>query len=192
MPVSRETRSGTVRRAVGAALVASLLICVAAGAATAETEKIRDESGRALQQPPNQLVSGKLTYTTTRTVWVARVERLSKQRTRVFGSIYYADSSYLKVSTKYRQGELVATGHFYAPDQPPLAVPVEARWDLKRDRVTITLDNLLADPKPLNRRARLDVYTVTRGWMHGPHCGVTDAGDVKPCNDDYISARLRR
>jgi hypothetical protein len=110
----------------------------------------------------------------------------------VFGSIYYPDDSSLKVSATYRQGELVASGRFFSPDQPTRSVPVAARWDMRRDRVTITLANAVADPKPSNRRAALDVYTVSRGWMHGPHCGVTGSGTVRPCNDDYVFARLRR
>lgn len=192
MPLSMATRASSVRRAAAGAVAASLLTYAAAGAAVAETEKVRDEPGPALQQPANQLVSGKLTYTATRTVWVARLERLSKQKTRVFGSIYYPDGTSLKVSTKYRDGELVASGRLSSPDQATIAVPVEASWDLTLDRVAIKLDNVVADPKPLNRRAGFDVYAVTRGWMHGPHCDVTGAGTVLPCNDDYVFARLRR
>lgn len=192
MPLRVGSRSSLLRRAVGAAVLASCLTVVTAGGAGAETKKVRDESGPALQQRANQLVRGKLTYTATRTVWVAKVERLSRRKTRVFGSIYYPDDSSLKVSTKYRQGELVATGRLSSPDQGTLDVPVQATWDLDRDRVTITLDNVVADPQPSNRRAGFDVYTVTRGWMHGPHCEVTDDGTVRPCNDDYVFARVRR
>ncbi len=192
MLLYRRTPSSPVRRAVTGAAIASLLTCVMAGTASAETKKIRDESGPALQRAANELVRGKVTYTATRSVWVAKVKRLSKRKTRVFGSIYYADGSSVKVFAKYRKGELVTSGRFFSSDGATLDVPVEATWDTRRDRVKITLDNVLADPKPLNRRAGFDVYTVTKGWMHGPHCAVTGTGAVTPCNDDYVFARLRR
>ncbi|WP_134768575.1 hypothetical protein [Nocardioides sp. 1609] len=192
MPTTVRTRRPWVHLAF-LAVAAVLATLVVSGGAYAETETVRDEKGKALQTAPYQLLRGTLSYTDTRTVLTARIERVSKKKTWVGGSIYYpGDGGYLKMFTTYRRGVQVARAYYSSSDEPARAIPITARWDVKRDRVTLILDNTLNDPKPGNRRATLDLYTVTKGWNHGPHCGIKNNGQVKRCNDDYVAARLRR
>lgn len=189
---ARAPRRTTVLGSV-AAVVALLGTTVGlAPSAHAETRTVVDERGEALQAPAYQLLSGTMTYTRDRTVLSARIQRVVRDRTWVGGSVYYADDSMLRVTTTYRDGRRVTRGTFFTAGGSQMAVPVTARWDFARDRVTMTVDNAAHDPKPGNRRALLDVYTVTKGWMHGPHCDVRPNGEIERCNDDYVSARLSR
>lgn len=176
-----------------AAVVALLGTTVAlAPPAHAETRTVVDERGEALQAPAYQLLSGTMTYALDRTVLSARIQRVVRDRTWVGGSVYYPDDSMLRVTTTYRDGRRVTRGTFFTAGGSQMSVPVTSRWDFARDRVTMTVDNAAHDPKPGNRRAVLDVYTVTKGWMHGPHCDVRPNGELERCNDDYVSARLSR
>ncbi|QIK65945.1 hypothetical protein G7072_05980 [Nocardioides sp. HDW12B] len=185
-------RRSTVLGSV-AAVVALVATSVAlAPPAHAETRTVVDEGGEALQGPAYQLLSGTMTYTHEQTKLTARIQRVSKERTWVGGSVYYADDSMLRVITTYRDGRRVTRGTFFTAGGSQTSVPVTSRWDLARDRVTMTVDNTAHDPKPGNERALLDVYTVTKGWMHGPHCDVRPNGELERCNDDYVSARLSR
>src|SRR5690606_6027247 len=102
-----------------AGLLAAGLLGAVPAPASAETARVVDERGTALQGPANQLLSGRLTYTRDRTVLVARVERLSRARTWVGGSLYYPDDSYVKVSVTHRSGELVVRGHYHQADEDP-------------------------------------------------------------------------
>ncbi len=180
-------------RTRGGLLVAALAILgLVAGPAHAETRTVEDERGPALQGPAYQLIRGTLTYTHEQTKLTARIQQVSRERTWVGGSVYYADDSMLRVVTTYRDGRRVTRGTFFTAGGSQMSVPVTSRWDLARDRVTMTVDNAAHDPKPGNERAVLDLYTVTKGWMHGPHCDVRPNGELERCNDDYVSARLSR
>jgi hypothetical protein len=163
------------------------------GAAFAETTTVIDEKGPALQKPAYQLVRGTFTYTGERTVLKAKIKRVSKARTWVGAHIYYPDNTHVSLRTFYRGGTVkrsVAT--YWNKDDDRVGLVARSRWDLKRDTVTIVLNNTTQDPKPAKQRAAFDLYTVTKGWMHGPLCGIKPDGTVEKCNDDYVLARLRR
>ena len=106
--------AGTVQRLRGGALAGVLAagLLAVGPAASAETVTVVDEKGSRLQDRPNELVKGRMTYEPSRTVFVARVERLNRTKTRVFGSVYYPDGSSVKVRTQYRSGKLVTRGTF--------------------------------------------------------------------------------
>ena len=185
--------AGTVRRLRGGALAGVLAagLLAVGPAASAETVTVVDEKGSRLQDRPNELVKGRMTYEPSRTVFVARVERLNRTKTRVFGSVYYPDGSSVKVRTQYRSGKLVTRGTFTrAGQEEGVPLPAVAQWDRAKNKVTLTVAGV-DDPKRFNRRARLDVYTVTKGAQEGPHCPII-GGEVQPCNDDYVTAELSR
>ena len=163
------------------------------GAAYADSATVFDEKGPALQKPAYQLTRGTFTYTADRTVFKAKIQRVSKARTWVGAHLYYPDNSHISLSTFYRFGtEKVTAAIYWTKDGDQVGLTATSRWDTKRDTVTIILNNKTQDPKPDNERAALDLYTVTKGWQHGPHCGIKADGTVKKCNDDYVSTRLRR
>lgn len=182
----------TYRTRGGLLVTALALLSLIAGPAHAGSRTIEDEQGPALQGPAYQLIRGTLTYTDAQTVLTARIRRVSRERTWVGGSVYYPDDSMLRVITTYRDGRRVTRGTFTTAGGAQSSVPVTSRWDLARDRVTLVVANTVDDPKPGNERAVLDLYTVTKGWMHGPLCGFHPDGSPKSCNDDYVSARLSR
>ncbi|HET9421072.1 MAG TPA: hypothetical protein VFO49_08040 [Nocardioides sp.] len=163
------------------------------GAASADTSTVFDEKGPALQKPAYQLTRGTFTYTADRTAFRAKIKRVSKARTWVGAHVLYPNGSQVSFRTFYRFGaEKVTTATYFAKNGNQVGLTATSRWDTKRDTVTIILNNKTQDPRPDNERAALDLYTVTKGWLHGPLCGINADGTVKKCNDDYVSTRLRR
>jgi hypothetical protein len=178
-------------RLLAAAVVIGLM--VSGGAAYADSTTVADEKGPALQKPAYQLTRGTFTYTAERTVFKAKIKRVSKARTWVGAHVLYPGGGQISLRTFYRGGtEKVTAATYVSKGGDQVELTASSRWDTKRDTVTIILNNRTQDPKPGNERAALDLYTVTKGWLHGPLCGINPDGTVKKCNDDYVSARLRR
>jgi len=174
----------------GLVLAASLSL---GGAAVAETRTVVDEAGPPQQGPANSLIKGTFTYTAERSVFKAKVVDVSRKRTFLGAHIYYQDDSSMWLRTFYRDGGTtkVAKATYRDKDGIVVARPaVRARWNLKKNTVSIVLNNVTDDPKPKNVRADFDLFTVARGALHGPHCEIDpDTGEIKPCNDDYVFAR---
>ena len=100
----------------------------------------------------------------------------------------------LRVRAFYRNGKAKVTDATYSDEDGSQVFRrgVTSRWDYQREVLTISFDNALYDPKPWNKQARLDAFTVMKTAMHGPHCPVDEDFNVLPCNDDWVSARLKR
>jgi hypothetical protein len=153
-----------------------------------------DERGPAQQGPANSMIRATLTYTEARTVLRLKLERLDKALTRAFGTVYYPDDSMLRIRAFYRNGKTKVTDATYS-DMDGSQVfrrGVTSKWNYQRDVLTISFNNERNDPKPWNRRAQLDAFTVMKKAMHGPHCEIDEDFNVVPCNDDWVSARLKR
>lgn len=193
-----------------AALITAVLLLGSAGAAQAQTRTVDDGPGEDQQSRPYRLSQGTFTYTDERTVLKAHVQRVVKKRTWVGAHVYYPDDSHLWLRTFHRNNGTKVTAARYFDGDTSTRVRANSRWNYQRDTVTFVVNNVKQDPKPGNNRASFDLYTVTKGWQHGPICqpepiarshASARATVVAPkpvlaradtCNDDYVFTRLRR
>ena len=160
-------------------ILATAAVCIGGTAlpASAETVTLRDPGTQ--QRPANNLVSAALTYEPGKVVYRLKFEALSKQRTQAIARLYRPGFD-LMITTKYVRGErrLIARRTDYATSEvTKFAEGVQVRWDFKRDVIRIVNTRFLTGAS-----ARMEAYTVTKGWMHGPY--------TEP--NDFVSARVRR
>lgn len=196
---------------LAALLVLTIAVFGLAGVAQAQTRTVEDGPGPDRQTPAYRLTKGTFTYTAERTVLRAHVQRLVKKRTWVGAHVYYPGDASLWLRTFHRKNGTKVVSAVYSSGDTTHRLRANARWNYKRDTVTIVVNNARQDPRPGNRRATLDLYTVTKGWQHGPSCdeaGVTARAHTSArtvpvvgapptvvgddCNDDYVATRLRR
>ena len=177
-------------RRLGTVLCAFVLtLLMAAGSAEAGTRTVKDEKGPAKQWASNSLVKATLKYTEERTVFRLKVKRLSKKLTRGHAGVLYSDGSVLLIDAFHRKNGTKVTDATFIDDDTAVALPAgvtTSRWNYRRDVLIISVDSTQFDPKPANRRAVLEAYTRQKG-RQVPPCPVKT-----PCNDDYVSALLKR
>ncbi|MEV7428323.1 hypothetical protein AB0N29_01780 [Nocardioides sp. NPDC092400] len=160
---------------------------VTAGTAAAETTTFRDGPGKDRQGPANSLAWVRVQYAEKpRVVWTLKVEKLVKNNTRAFATIYWPDDSTIRLETKHKNGTLKVKGYDSATETT-FRDGLTARWNYQRDTVTFVLTSHL---RPWNERAVFDGFTVMKGAFHGPHCEPAPATGT--CNDDWATGRVEK
>lgn len=166
-----------MKKLVSACAAATLVVLGTAIPADAASRTLYDSGTQ--QSAANNLQHARMTYAPARTVYRLKVQNLSKRRTQAIVR-FYRPGYDLMITTKYVNGtrRTVARHNDYGANQTTRFFRgVRVRWDFRNDVITIINRRFLA-----GRSARLAAYTVTKGWMHGPHTSP----------DDYVFARIRR
>lgn len=189
MSTHRRARSAVAGLAVS--VVATTVVATAAApTASAETVTVPTRSGLAFQEPQNNLVSATFTYERSRTQVTAKVSEVDPARTQVGARIFYPKGPVVELFTRYDGDQLfvlgqVTRGGVVGP------VKVSAQWDTDADTVSFLIAKR-DDPRRSSRKARLDVFTLTKGSSFtGPRCDPDPAASPW-CHDDWVQATLRR
>jgi len=175
-----------VRTAVAAVTVG--LVGALAAPASAETVTVETLHGQQVQEPQNNLSYATFTYEKkAKTVITAKISQVETEKTQVGARIFYPGGAVVELFTRYDDGKRFVLGQI---TKDGVVAPVKARaeWDVEADTVSLIIGRH-NDPRPGNRKARLDVFSLTKGGTFtGPHCGP----DPRWCHDDWVEATLQR